>query len=91
MSKVIVVVKPPAQKPRFRVVVKPNVSNEKEAIEAELRRRLTERHLKELRASAISDEVILARGYRSISDPSDLRDIGFPDYQRRVPGYLLPP
>jgi hypothetical protein len=48
-------------------------------------------HLAMLRdESGISDEVIRARGYRTITDPQDLAEMGFSRSQRRVPGLLLP-
>ena len=40
--------------------------------------------------SAISDDVIAARGYSTVTDPKDLLDLGFATAQRRVPGLLLP-
>lgn len=47
-------------------------------------------HLAALRQSAIVDDVIGGRGYRSVSDPDELRQIGFAASQCRVPGLLLP-
>jgi hypothetical protein len=41
-------------------------------------------------ASAIAPEVAAARGYRSVTDPADLRALGFADYQATVPGLLIP-
>jgi len=43
-----------------------------------------------LRRSAISDAVIGQRGYRTITDPNELRVLGFSPAQCRVPGLLLP-
>ncbi len=40
--------------------------------------------------SGISDQVIWARGYRTIMDKADLEALGFAPNQRRVPGLLLP-
>jgi hypothetical protein len=52
--------------------------------------RLMQQHYDMLKASAISDEVIRERDYRSIQDPKDLRSLGFAESQIRVPGLLLP-
>ena len=52
---------------------------------------LAEHHLAMLRAgSGISDQVIRARGYRTITDRRVLAALGFSDAQCRVPGLLLP-
>jgi hypothetical protein len=51
---------------------------------------LSPEHLKALHASAISDEVIQARGYRTITDPAELSQLDFAPSQCRVPGLLLP-
>lgn len=52
---------------------------------------LSERHLKMLREeSGISDEVIAARGYRTITDDKELIPLGFSTVQRRTPGLLIP-
>lgn len=51
---------------------------------------LVQQHYEMLKASAISDEVISERGYRTITDPKELRSLGFSDSQTRVPGLLLP-
>ena len=52
---------------------------------------LCDLHLKMLREqSAISDAVITARGYRTITDVTELRKLGFAPSQCRVPGLLLP-
>lgn len=45
-------------------------------------------HRVELAASAISDDMIAERGYRTITDPADLPD-AFAEWQRR-PGLLVP-
>lgn len=51
---------------------------------------LVERHLRELHeASAIADDVIAERGYRTVTDANELLDLGFADYQAR-PGLLIP-
>ena len=53
--------------------------------------RLSERHLKMLReGSGISDEVIDARGYRTVTDEKELIPLGFSTVQRRTPGLLIP-
>lgn len=51
---------------------------------------LSPTHLASLHASAISDLVIHARGYRTVTAASDLRSLGFSPAQCRVPGLLLP-
>lgn len=52
---------------------------------------LSERHLKMLREeSGISDEVIAARGYRTVTDEKELIPLGFSTVQRRTPGLLIP-
>ena len=40
--------------------------------------------------SAISPEVVRQRGYRTVTSPKDLADLGFAPRQRKVPGLLLP-
>ena len=41
-------------------------------------------HMKQLREeSAISDEIIQARGYRTVNNPSELEALGFTRQQRR--------
>jgi hypothetical protein len=40
--------------------------------------------------SAISPEVIAARGYRTVTNKRELAELGFSPTQRRVPGLLLP-
>lgn len=43
------------------------------------------------KGSGISDEVIAARGYRTITQVKDLLDLGFSSNQsKNVPGLLLP-
>lgn len=46
-----------------------------------------------LQGSAISPEVIAARGYRTVTCRKDLEDLGFNGFspaQQRVPGLLIP-
>ncbi|MCL4872011.1 MAG: toprim domain-containing protein [Anaerolineae bacterium] len=53
--------------------------------------RLQPHHLRMLRdESGITDEMIRARGYRSIKNDDELRGLGFAPGQCRVPGLLLP-
>jgi hypothetical protein len=52
---------------------------------------LSEPHLRMLReGSAISDEVITARGYRTVTDAKELRDLGFDPKQCHAPALVLP-
>lgn len=51
---------------------------------------LSPHHIDALRASAISDEIITARGYRTITDAHELEALHFAPQQRRAPGLLLP-
>ncbi len=51
---------------------------------------LSAEHLHMLHQSAISDSVISARGYRTVTDANELRELGFAPAQCRVPGLLLP-
>ena len=51
---------------------------------------LSQLHYEMLKASAISDDVIKERGYRTITNEKDLRSLGFSSSQERVPGLLLP-
>lgn len=52
---------------------------------------LSPEHLKMLRdTSGISDDVIAARGYRTITDVNELEQLGFSHDQCRAPGLLLP-
>lgn len=52
---------------------------------------LSATHLKMLRdGSGISDQVIEARGYRTITDEKELIPFGFSTVQRRTPGLLIP-
>ncbi len=51
---------------------------------------LTQQHYAMLKASAISDEVIKERGYRTTTNTNDLKVLGFSPAQQRVPGLLLP-
>lgn len=50
---------------------------------------LSERHQHELEASGIPPEVIAERGYRTVTDPAELRRLGFADWQA-LPGLLIP-
>src|SRR5215831_4598150 len=43
-----------------------------------------------LDASGITPEVAAARGYRSVTDASELEALGFADYQQIVPALLVP-
>jgi hypothetical protein len=47
------------------------------------------RHMLEIE-SAITAEVIQARGCRTIEDPEELPSLGFQPYQARTPGLLVP-
>jgi Domain of unknown function (DUF3854) len=52
---------------------------------------LSRRHLHELHvSSAIPLDVIAERGYRTVTNPRELRALGFADYQCRTPGLLIP-
>ncbi|MDQ3754021.1 MAG: DUF3854 domain-containing protein [Acidobacteriota bacterium] len=52
---------------------------------------LSDRHLKMLRdESGISNEVIAARGYRTVTNEKELIPLGFSTVQRRTPGLLIP-
>jgi hypothetical protein len=51
---------------------------------------LMQQHYAMLKASAISDEVIKERGYRTITNTKDLHVLGFSPAQERAPGLLLP-
>ena len=52
---------------------------------------LLSQHSKMLRdESAITDEVIIQRGYRSIADRQELLNLGFADWQVNVPSLLVP-
>jgi Domain of unknown function (DUF3854) len=67
-----------------------NVSDIPPEFPTRLPQHLSLAHLKMLREeSAITDEVIRARGYRTIADGSELPDLGFDPRQCR-PGLLLP-
>lgn len=53
--------------------------------------RLQPHHIKMLvEDSMISAEVVLARGYRTVTQPQELEALGFIPRQRKVPGLLLP-
>ncbi|HAW50771.1 MAG TPA: hypothetical protein DCX54_00345, partial [Flavobacteriales bacterium] len=51
---------------------------------------LSQSHFVMLHGSAIKDEIITARGYKTTTDENELRELGFSSGQRRVPGLLLP-
>ena len=51
---------------------------------------LAQRHYEMLKASAITDEVIKERGYKTIINAKDLQLLGFSSSQENVPGLLLP-
>ena len=51
---------------------------------------LSPKHKSILKDSAISDDVIDARGYRTVINSAELRELGFSHNQCRVPGLLLP-
>ena len=53
-------------------------------------RALADGHLKMLKASAISEEVALARGYWTACKRSELRDLGFVTVQQIVPALVVP-
>jgi hypothetical protein len=59
--------------------------------DGDLASRLAPHHLAALReGSAISEPVILARGYRTITEAGELESYGFAPSQRRAPGLLIP-
>lgn len=51
---------------------------------------LLPQHAVLLTASAISDEVAEARGYRSVEQKARLTELGFSSTQARVPALLIP-
>ena len=52
---------------------------------------LAEKHMQTLsKGSSISEDVIAARGYRTITVAAELEQYGFAQSQRRAPGLLLP-
>lgn len=51
---------------------------------------LAQRHYEMLKASAIADDVIKERGYKTITQAEELRPLGFAPSQERVPGLLIP-
>jgi putative DNA primase/helicase len=59
------------------------VAGEQAYLSPEHRKMLTEE-------SGISPDVVAARGYRTVQDSEKLSQLGFADYQRRVPGLLIP-
>jgi hypothetical protein len=57
----------------------------------ELREKLLEAHRRLLLASAITIKVIVARGYRTVTDARELRRLGFsPKQTQCAPGVLIP-
>jgi len=62
-----------------------------EDIEDRLKQDLSPEHLRALReGSGISPEDILARGYFTATDPGQLDELGFADYQLRTPALVVP-
>lgn len=60
-------------------------------LEDRLERDLVPEHLRMLHnESGISPEDILARGYFTATDPEQLRELGFAEYQLRTPALVLP-
>src|SRR5215204_4475667 len=56
-----------------------------------MKAQLSDEHLTMLRGgSGISEEVIAARGYRTVTDEKELIPLGFTTAQRRTPGLLIP-
>jgi hypothetical protein len=53
-------------------------------------RLLAPHHREMLRASAISDEAISARGYWTATTKADLLALGFKEYQANVPALVVP-
>jgi len=51
---------------------------------------LSQHHYEMLKASAIADDVIKERGYKTVTEAKELKTLGFSDSQIRVPGLLLP-
>lgn len=51
---------------------------------------LLPQHATLIAASAIAPAVVAARGYRSVTDPGELRRLGFAAFQCRVPALLVP-
>jgi hypothetical protein len=62
-----------------------------EGSERNTEQKLSESHRKMLcNESAISEKVVKERGYRTITNPKQLEELGFSKAQRRVPGLLIP-
>jgi hypothetical protein len=60
-------------------------------LESKLKQALSPEHLQALReGSAIVPEVILERGYFTVTDSKELRELGFAGYQERVPALVIP-
>jgi hypothetical protein len=51
---------------------------------------LSDQHVQMLQQSAITDEVIASRAYRTITEANELRQLGFSPAQCRAPGLLIP-
>ena len=51
---------------------------------------LERHHLEQLAKSAIAHEVIIERGYCSVTNKAELASLGFNSNQQRVPGLLIP-
>lgn len=66
-------------------------TDDSEDIEARLAEDLSAEHLRSLRdGSGISSEDILARNYFTATDPEQLRELGFAEYQLRTPALVIP-
>jgi len=53
--------------------------------------KLSQDHIQQLKeGSGLNDEVISARGYRTVNEASELRELGFSRPQCNVPGLLIP-
>src|SRR5215210_4400591 len=62
-----------------------------ENVEARLEQDLSPEHLRMLReSSGISPDDILARSYFTATDPDQLRELGFAEYQLRTPALVVP-
>ena len=52
---------------------------------------LLDTHFQQLHhGSGISVDIIQERGFRSVVDKTELKKLGFADYQCQVPGMLIP-
>ena len=77
----------PGKRPEAKAAVKPQLK--KQGYYKPLPG-LSQQHYEMLIASAISEDVIKERGYKTITNEKDLRPLGFSSSQERVPGLLLP-